>query len=84
MTLNDLQIGQFAKVLDTIVVFKLPNNEFDFACPGQKLRSGKSPINDLTCELATKEQFIEAVNKADHQGDWYSMFLKELMLKRFQ
>ena len=83
MTLNDLQIGQFAKVLDTIIVFKLPNGEYDFACEGQKLKSGKSPI-DLKCELATKEQFIEAVNKADHQGDWYSMLLKDLMLKRFK
>ena len=36
---------------------------------------------DVTVELSTKEEFLNAVDKADHNNDWYSLLLKEVMLK---
>lgn len=82
MKLSEVQTNQFCK-LNSLVMFKLPNGEFDCALPGEKLKSGKMTV-DVTVEEATKEEFIQAVNSANHQNDWYSLLLKDLMLDRMK
>jgi len=80
MKLSEVKIHQFVKI-NELVLLKLPNGEFDLALPGEKLKSGAMQL-DVNVELATKEEFIEAVCKADHKDDWYSLMLKEVMLKK--
>ncbi len=80
MLLSELMPNQFAK-MDDLIIMKLPNGEFDCAMPDAKLTSGTFPI-DITVKPSTKEEFINAVNKANHDNDWYSLLLKDIMLKR--
>lgn len=79
MKLSEVKENQFVK-LDEMVMLRLPNGEFDCALPGCKLKSGKMSI-DVTVELSTKEEFLNAIDKADHNNDWYSLLLKDVMLK---
>ena len=80
LKLSQVKEGQFVK-FDSLIMLRLPNGEFDCAMPNEKLKSGKFEL-DVSVQLATKEEFINAVNSADHKGDWYSLLLKELMLDR--
>lgn len=85
MRLSELQPDRCAKIFDTMILLRLPNGEFDCALPGSPLKSGSFDENVLIMDIAqsaTIEEFIEAVKKADHQGDWYSMLLSKLMLER--
>lgn len=79
MRLSEVKENQFVK-LDEMVMLKLPNGEFDCALPGCKLKSGKMTI-DVNVELSTKEEFLNAIDKAEHESDWYSLLLKEVMIK---
>ncbi len=80
MLLSEVQIDQFVKI-DDLILLKLPNGEFDCAMPNFKLKSGSFPI-DISVEPATKQEFINAINAANHENDWYSLLLKEVMLNR--
>lgn len=82
MKLSEVQPGQIV-AFDKLIMHKLPNGNFDCALPGDKLKSGKMTL-DITVSLSSKEEMIKAINAADHKGDWYSLLLKELMLKNLQ
>ena len=83
MKLSEVQSNQIVK-LDNLIMLKLPNGEFDCALPGSKLKSGKFPMADITVHPASKSEMINAIERAKHDNDWYSLLLKELMLKRLE
>ncbi len=78
MRLSEVKENQIVKIGE-MVLLKLPNGEFDCALPGCKLKTGKMTM-DVNVELATKEEFLNAIDKAEHDSDWYSLLLKDVMI----
>jgi hypothetical protein len=79
MKMSEAKEGEFIQ-MDKLQMVKLPSGEFHLALPGSKLKQGEMPF-DVTVTVSTRERFIDAVNKADHDNDWYSLLLKEAMIK---
>ncbi len=73
--------------LDTLIMYKHDSTNVTLACPDCKLKnvdytSPKNAMMDIDLDIATKEEFINAVDKASHEDDWYSLLLKEVVLKQ--
>jgi hypothetical protein len=78
MKLSQVPVNAFCK-WDKLFIFKINERESVFVLDGTEIKKGEPPI-DLPVEPSTKVEFLDALKKVDHKGDWYSMMLGEMVV----
>ena len=75
MKISELKVGQYAN-FDRLQILSLGNGEVVMTMEGQPVKRGKYPA-DITVTESTEKNFTDALSKANHNKDWYSMMLAE-------
>jgi len=88
MKISQAKDNSFLK-LDTLIMYKHNIQNITMACPDTKLKkvdftTEQNKGMDIDLDEATKEEFLDAVNKANHEEDWYSLLLKDMILKQLK
>ena len=68
--------------MDKLQIQCLGNNQFICAMEGEQMKRGELP--NLTLTPSSRESFMNAVNKANHNNDWFSLLLKEAVQKELE
>lgn len=78
MLSHDAPRGTYLQ-FDDLHIQVLGSKQFILAMPGKQMKRGELP--NITMKESTREAFMIAVDKAQHDNDWYSLLLAEACKK---
>ena len=77
---SEMKVNDKVKMND-LIMLKINESEFILMMPGDKIKKGKLPFN-LALPVASKEDVLSTLLRVNHQSDWYSMMLSEMIREK--
>ena len=77
---SEMKVNDKVKMND-LIMLKINESEFILMMPGDKVKKGELPF-ELTLPVASKEDVLSTLLRVNHQSDWYSMMLSEMIREK--